>query len=665
MNCTGFCFTRGLLPGLSLEVDEAKTSTIWGNFAVLPKPLPKPQRYFYIPSHAELRKYPKQKHHKHSPGRPKSLRSVSNPNLQNQIKPKSIQRPKSTMIVPEEPQFEPYEMCGADGVKWLLGCVCRQKTEEGLLVECEKCSVWQHAICLRINKHTMHDYHLCHNCSNTVINCKCGKNNEYRLALIRCSQCMKYSHQRCEGLNYGPVPLDNFICHSCGKYNYELPYVKLPDEYTITSATYTFTESKIEHFDSQYLGGPFTPFFTDELFDKSYSAREFCEKLYNRYRSFFFLCHPLYYNALSKKKRNRLLTSFLQAIEYMCNAFYHIKHDKFIDIFDSLIYQDIYYPNEQDKEDENELDFTDAVRPNLSMIPNVIRMQGLPKGPQLRQNSSGLTCSYDLASDQFIGTVVGLVGDLEEFDYSPRVNSAYYQIVGTRCVLDTTLVSTSQLHKMKRSMNGNCVLKLIQIGDQFLCGIFVGRNRLTLPGTNDTFDGIKAGCALTFGFDFMPAVMKDLNQWITWHCSDSENISIIPRPSSREQRIIEREKPVKHKKRVKIEADSPKKIKRGRKPIKRAGPPPIFTEVTLFGLFESISPGNILIKLQEDTNEPEEEQNSPIPHEDITEIQSEESIGFISEESTDTIKERIHFPSLANDDPEESMKRLLGLAPCP
>ncbi|OHT06398.1 PHD-finger family protein [Tritrichomonas foetus] len=674
-----------LLPGIADEISSAKSTTIWHDSTSILNNSRLNTPYVFIPSFCEIKKHKAVRQTKGSPVNRKNSRTNSSPQIhqspksqhsphhhqnhlhnsnQQNTSNQQQQQQATELQIQNQDQISakveplqssgPYEMFDGSGEKWFLKCICDVKTEDGYLICCDKCGYWQHGICFNYNSHTFPENYVCAFCDQKTLKCKCGNNRDYRFSIIKCSQCGNYVHRRCEGLGYGPMPECDYLCHFCGKTKYKKNFCQLPKNFPMTEATYFFDNARLSAINSQCLNGPFNKLLLHKLAGQEIDARKFCEIVYNKFRSFFFLCHPLHVTSLSKKKRNRLLISFLNAVNYLCYNFYGISHDKTIEIFDQLIYTDLYQTHifKNGMKDEA-LELSENARIELPNISNIIKFSTFPRSPHIRQTkNSGLMAMCDLASDQFVAIVDGFIGDLEEFTYDPKVDSAYYQIHGTRFVLDTTHVPSSPLHTMKRSIYGNCALRLISIGDATLCGLFIARNYLTYPETNEHFHGVKSGTILTLGIDFLPAVLKDNSKWITWHCNEGEEeVATVPMRTSRA--TIEREpKHQKPKKRPKVEIEHTKK-KRGRKVKKKNEN--IQSEITLFGLFDNEEAGQIMCRIV-DACEPSES-------EEISDTASETSAQPTRSISWNEICEKNSNKNHHFGNPVESMNRILNQSP--
>lgn len=440
----------------------------------------------------------------------------------------------------EEPHFlvpipPPITIQEDGGEPWTLHCVCEEKTGIGLLVCCENCGDWQHALCFNLNMHTAPENYLCEICGKKPIRCKCNNNLNYRFSLIQCSQCGYYVHKRCSGFHYGPRPKGDFLCYLCGKSKFKYSKIKLPHSFKFPDeqATVIFNNEKLKSLPSYFLNGPFFHFLTIDIADFPVNVRDFCESFYDRFRSFFFICHPLSRltlespltsnpNGISRKKRLRLFNSFMNGAEQMLKMFYNLDHQQFVTIFDILIYSNLYQSFSEPLEPfDSGLEITENTRFELARMLNIVKLHTIPPPANIQViPNEGIVALTELQNDQFIMLCDGLVGDLEEFDYDNGISSAFFQIQDTRLVLDTTHVESTPLHHIHRSMEGNVVLKIIQVGDKIHCGLFVGKAGL-VPSKSETVQ-INQGDHLLFGIDFMPAVLEDVKEWISWKIPEIE-----------------------------------------------------------------------------------------------------------------------------------------------
>ncbi|KAH0787205.1 PHD-finger family protein [Histomonas meleagridis] len=514
--------------------------------------------------------------------------------------------PKPKFLV----EFPPPTIIEEEGdEKWTLRCICQEKTISGLLVGCEKCGCWQHAICVGLNQHTVPDKYICETCGHRPIRCKCNNNLNYLFSLIQCTHCGYYVHRRCVGLLFGPLPRGDYVCNFCGKSKLTYPKIKLSHNVKIDNdITYTFTQDKVENLPNHIYNSPFNDFLSIDIDEATLNYREFCESFYDRFRSFFFICHPLNPSLISRKKRHNLFQSFLTGSKYLCNHFYGLDEEQFTWIFNDLLFNDIYRTDVEIKEPfETGCKLTENTTFELGRIQgNLLKLPSVPEPSLSNVKENGLFTAVDLKKGQFVTVAEGLVGDLEEFNYDDGVDFRFYQIADTRLVLDTSHIEFSPLHKMRRSMFGNCVLKLFEVGSSVYCGVFVGDASLS-PGSS-TEEFIKAGDELTLGIDFIPGILEELNKWIGWHCTaPDDKVENKPIREEKETPSVtrhtdnRRQKSPKTKKKDQLIG----KKNRGRKP-KKGSEPILNTDLTLFDLFDNDGPCTYMFTVTDDVEQYEQ-----------------------------------------------------------
>lgn len=541
---------------------------------------------------------------KKTPGRPRSEKSYNSSAQKSAGKAYSSKQQSFTVQMPD------IAMITIQGESYPYRCVCGEVVPSEFDIECDSCKVWLHANCVNLNQHTVPENYSCPKCSRKVIRCKCERNMLYKLALIRCTVCGNYSHKQCVDINYGPLPIGEFVCSFCSnirKYVYTFPYIKIPENLVFEEKTFTFTADWLENLQNQYRNSPFSDIITTELTDKTLLLTDFCEIIFNKCKSFFFLCHPLLdrnkTSSLKKKnidKRGRMIDSFISVTLNLLQTLYEVNESVIYKIFDSLLHRYIYIPNIiPDKTDisskvKDKVEVTqncnDILKDPTPMLDPILFLNSMPDIVDVDINSDGVFAKYDMQSDQLIGLVYGLVGDIEEFNYEDGVNESFYQIYGTRFVLDSRYVSDNILTKFNRSMKGNCVLKLFRANDKenkLYCGIFICNCSLRNGWREDLeIFKVSSGEELTLAIDFIPAKLEDIPKYWQW-INESESLSPSTR-STRQQRLSEgQSRFVDHKvKREKRKIN--KEIKNRIKHKIRVEP---VNDMTLFDIFESEETG--------------------------------------------------------------------------
>ena len=100
-------------------------------------------------------------------------------------------------------------------------CVCGRKDEEGTMVQCERCLVWQHMHCMGlIAPLPPKRKYFCESCKPRDIKCMCGRTHPDG-KLVQCSQCGKFQHSKCVNESvkpFGPegdVSMKTYVCFNC------------------------------------------------------------------------------------------------------------------------------------------------------------------------------------------------------------------------------------------------------------------------------------------------------------------------------------------------------------------------------------------------------------------------------------------------------------------
>ena len=48
-------------------------------------------------------------------------------------------------------------------------CVCDYLHDDGYMIQCDKCSVWQHVVCMGLDKNNIPDEYLCEKCNPRTV----------------------------------------------------------------------------------------------------------------------------------------------------------------------------------------------------------------------------------------------------------------------------------------------------------------------------------------------------------------------------------------------------------------------------------------------------------------------------------------------------------------
>jgi len=95
-----------------------------------------------------------------------------------------------------------------------IRCICGDNSDHGLMIQCEKCDVWQHSICVGIRgDKSVPKHYYCEICAPRTFKCLCNK-GECSGKVIQCSQCSTWQHIRCLGKSTRALPKP-YKCPTC------------------------------------------------------------------------------------------------------------------------------------------------------------------------------------------------------------------------------------------------------------------------------------------------------------------------------------------------------------------------------------------------------------------------------------------------------------------
>ena len=474
--------------------------------------------YLYIPSFSFMKK---------NTGRNRGSQRVRLP--KNQIIQQKTDRSCKDSVKAvnvSEPVIKEYKE--SNGESWFLKCVCGGEFERDDLVLCDICGNWQHMYCMGIAEARDEQSYVCNYCSNTVIDCKCGNNLDFRSKIVQCTVCGKYMHVTCNGMYIGMMPDGCFVCHNCGVYAYSYTAPLFPDDYDISDEKILITHDMVDKLSKDIMRGPLQSFINTDVLNKSFSAREFCQNIYHRFRSFFFISHPRYISTTSKKKRSKLICSILECIDRMLELFFGVSNDVY-KIFETLINIDLFKKNEATKSFTNEhgesIHFSEGARYERETL-NISRVfVALPKEYPLYIKNGEVVCDIDIPGNSLILSLNGSVLRLEEMNISGKIDPLFFAISESEMVLDiSSHRESSILTHIKRGINGNCQICFFKIEDNYMVGLFSASNSIISFSKPSNDFVIKAGTPLVIGFDFLPAVIEDNTKWVHWQLPESSFI---------------------------------------------------------------------------------------------------------------------------------------------
>ncbi|KAJ6247540.1 chascon [Anaeramoeba flamelloides] len=136
----------------------------------------------------------------------------NNPQKKDQPKEKEKEEEKEKE---KEKEKEEEEYDPSDNV---IRCPCGNNVDNyKLMIQCEKCRVWQHAVCVAIKNPPKH--YFCELCEPRIIDCICGKNNDHSQRVVKCKICQKCYHSKCVNTGLRGPKKKNWVCGNCKEKN--------------------------------------------------------------------------------------------------------------------------------------------------------------------------------------------------------------------------------------------------------------------------------------------------------------------------------------------------------------------------------------------------------------------------------------------------------------
>lgn len=125
-------------------------------------------------------------------------------------------------------------------------CVCGKKDEEGTMIQCERCLVWQHMHCMGLTSPLPPKRkYFCELCRPRDVKCLCNSTNTNG-KFVQCTKCGKFQHSVCTGVFVKPFSSGgddstrNYTCHNCTA---ERTHNHHPHHNSLTTTTATTSSS--------------------------------------------------------------------------------------------------------------------------------------------------------------------------------------------------------------------------------------------------------------------------------------------------------------------------------------------------------------------------------------------------------------------------------------
>lgn len=126
-----------------------------------------------------------------------------------------------------------------------IRCVCGDNSNNGLLIQCEKCQMWLHGLCVNIARASSKEQFICPFCLDIKLKCRCKKNKIFSKPIVKCSKCNMWVHKECEVLSFGIIP-DPFMCIACHHSKFKLPDILFTPQQRSAFDFTVFTDSRYD-----------------------------------------------------------------------------------------------------------------------------------------------------------------------------------------------------------------------------------------------------------------------------------------------------------------------------------------------------------------------------------------------------------------------------------
>ena len=428
--------------------------------------------------------------------------------------------------------------------KNLIDCFCDQSDDDDddcLFVRCKVCGKYQHGECVNINHFTeLPQGYVCFQCKEMDIECPCGVEGDYRMALARCTVCGMYQHKRHAGLGFGVIP-GGYVCKRWRKSGVASAIKMKPVKPVMMYLPKVPNETELRPIGNCAHRVPAGRLLTRlSQFSGRVNPMEMIATLYSEFRDMFFKVHPSlrlfkYLDFKPKECVDETMAFFyffVRGVSFMTG----LPTTQTVLILNHLMAIDIYkrpIPPVGRAEPEHALpqvskyqrhiafseraDFTiDSLK--MSAVRGALELPRLAVAPDGRGSVTVVSLS-NVKSGSLICEVFGEVSLFEELDReSVPPKFSQYAISGTPLMIDSSKYENSVVYsRIRRSLYYNCEVRLFTINDRVRVGIFATSPSI-LPSLFETqkkieATAIKSGDELFLPFDIAPVIPKYEGDW--------------------------------------------------------------------------------------------------------------------------------------------------------
>jgi hypothetical protein len=384
------------------------------------------------------------------PARPAPLRQIS--------------RPPTPSLEIDEPPPEMYidTETGRYGVR----CICERQVNEGVMIQCDKCKFWVHALCVNIPKVSASDRFFCPFCRKRPIRCSCGQSRKYNEQIIQCQICRYWVHKSCAELGYGRNPA-RFVCKGCNGTDPAFPNCSLNASSTLRDfAVAVAARSEIL---DQIPEGAFRSDLTADLNSHELPFFQTVSRYFNKF------CEPLFdEDALFWKTFTDVFTqlfgcareTIFAAIDFLaCQLLYKSVAPEPAGLFVAL---DRFTMSERASLEFKSPNLPKCERASLHIVASA---------------ETGRPCvSASVPDGGFIAEVPGFLCHYDELPAAGGLALHWISIPNSEYVIDTDQTSFVISRRIRRSFHFNCEPRFVKLGGETRVAL-VGR-RLQGPAAD-------------------------------------------------------------------------------------------------------------------------------------------------------------------------------------
>ena len=420
------------------------------------------------------------------PPSPASTTSQTKPEIDRGLLKKVFPRPVTPareidISVPELYNDE------ASNEKYGIRCVCNEQVDRGIMIQCEKCQYWLHAMCVNIARSLPNEKFLCPFCKNRPIRCTCGNKRKYDEPMIQCVKCKYWVHKSCANLGYGRNP-PHFICSFCGGSNLSLPFYTLHrtlfNDFTITlDNTYSDLLEKIPN-------GMFKNFIIADINKKELHFNDTVARYFNAFAA------PLFEEDIDFWS---VFTSTLCEILQVDKKYLLMAIDN---LSNQLMYENVVLTKPPlfvalDT-------FTISERAQILLQSMTLPKYEKPLSPvKVSFKNGGVRVESNVSDGGLICSIPGFMCHFFEAPSANGIKPVYISVPKSDFVIDTEGTGFSISQNIKRSFHYNCHPKLCKHKGEIKVLLFAHHMKGPLASKNKSKKGpaIEAGEELFLPFD--------------------------------------------------------------------------------------------------------------------------------------------------------------------